>query len=108
MTSKLCFLMESYFLSFRESLRCGWELMAICLALFPPSTKFHCYLEGYINKHIEDADWKEVRFYISSLFLFSFILVLKSIARRCRMIVQKFHACHSSSMVSSKLYTNPF
>lgn len=43
-----------------ESLRCGWELMAICLALFPPSTKFHCYLEGYINKHIEDADWKEI------------------------------------------------
>lgn len=42
-----------------ESLRCGWELMAICLALFPPSTKFHSYLEGYINKNLEDADWKE-------------------------------------------------
>ena len=35
--------------------------MAICLALFPPSTKFHSYLEGYINKNLEDADWKEVR-----------------------------------------------
>ncbi|XP_068704201.1 rho GTPase-activating protein 39-like isoform X1 [Montipora foliosa] len=43
-----------------ESLRRGWELMAICLALFPPSTKFHTYLEGYINKHLEDADWKEI------------------------------------------------
>lgn len=45
---------------FRESLRCGWELLAICLALFPPSTKFYSYLDGYINKHLEDADWKEV------------------------------------------------
>ena len=34
--------------------------MAICLALFPPSTKFYSYLDGYINKHFQDADWKEV------------------------------------------------
>ena len=45
---------------FSDSLRCGWELMAICLALFPPSTKFHSYLEGYINKNLEDSDWKDV------------------------------------------------
>ena len=34
--------------------------MAICLALFPPSNKFHSYLEGYINKNLEDSDWKDV------------------------------------------------
>ena len=34
--------------------------MAICLALFPPSTKFYSYLDGYINKNFQDADWKEV------------------------------------------------
>ena len=33
--------------------------MAICLALFPPSTKFYSYLDGYITKHFQDADWKE-------------------------------------------------
>ncbi|XP_020612664.1 uncharacterized protein LOC110051032 [Orbicella faveolata] len=49
-----------HLITFRESLRCGWELMAICLSLFPPSTKFYSYLDGYINKHFQDADWKEI------------------------------------------------
>lgn len=43
-----------------ESLRSGWELMAICLALFPPSTKFYSYLDGYLNKNLEDIERKEI------------------------------------------------
>ncbi|XP_032231611.2 rho GTPase-activating protein 39 isoform X2 [Nematostella vectensis] len=39
-----------------ESLRRGWELMSICLTLFPPSTKFHSYLEGYITRHLNCED----------------------------------------------------
>ncbi|XP_055329240.1 rho GTPase-activating protein 39-like [Paramacrobiotus metropolitanus] len=33
-----------------ESLRRGWELMAICLAFFPPSTSFFAYLRTYISR----------------------------------------------------------
>lgn len=44
-------LIHTVFFFSRESLRCGWELMAICLAFFPPSVKFYPYLEGYINRH---------------------------------------------------------
>lgn len=39
------------FLVCRESLILGWELMAVCLAFFPPSVKFQPYLEGFINRH---------------------------------------------------------
>lgn len=35
----------------RESLRRGWELMAVCLYFFPPSPKLEPYLDGYINRH---------------------------------------------------------
>eukprot|EP00090_Calanus_glacialis_P003765 TRINITY_DN12798_c0_g1_i1.p1 TRINITY_DN12798_c0_g1~~TRINITY_DN12798_c0_g1_i1.p1 ORF type:complete len:1185 (-),score=141.46 TRINITY_DN12798_c0_g1_i1:1321-4875(-) len=35
----------------RESLRRGWELLAICLAFFPPSETFFPYLLGFIQKH---------------------------------------------------------
>jgi len=35
----------------RESLRRGWELMAISLYFFPPSPKLEPYLDGYINRH---------------------------------------------------------
>ncbi|KAL1464328.1 hypothetical protein WDU94_003985 [Cyamophila willieti] len=35
----------------RESLRRGWELMAICLAFFPPSPRLQSYLDGYMNRH---------------------------------------------------------
>lgn len=35
----------------KESLRRGWELMAVCLAFVPPSTTFEPYLEGYMNRH---------------------------------------------------------
>ena len=37
----------------RESLVRGWELMAICLVFFPPSIKFHSYLEGFIYRHLD-------------------------------------------------------
>ena len=35
----------------KDSLRRGWELMAICLAFFPPSATFGPFLQGYISKH---------------------------------------------------------
>ncbi|XP_030849130.1 uncharacterized protein LOC593776 isoform X3 [Strongylocentrotus purpuratus] len=35
-----------------DSLRSGWELMAILLYFFPPSVSFHPYLESYIVKHL--------------------------------------------------------
>ncbi|CAF5028927.1 unnamed protein product, partial [Rotaria magnacalcarata] len=31
-----------------DSLQRGWELMAICLSFFPPSSKFQMLLEHYI------------------------------------------------------------
>uniref|UniRef100_A0AAV2KWK9 Rho GTPase activating protein 39 n=1 Tax=Knipowitschia caucasica TaxID=637954 RepID=A0AAV2KWK9_KNICA len=36
-----------------DSLERGWELMAICLAFFPPTPRFHNYLEGYIQRHMD-------------------------------------------------------
>ncbi|CAF91633.1 unnamed protein product, partial [Tetraodon nigroviridis] len=36
-----------------DSLERGWELMAICLDFFPPSPRFHNYLEGYICRHTD-------------------------------------------------------
>ncbi|XP_045112239.1 serine-rich adhesin for platelets-like isoform X25 [Portunus trituberculatus] len=39
----------------RDSLRRGWELLAICLAFFPPSDKFNPYLAGYISRHCDPA-----------------------------------------------------
>ncbi|XP_051930303.1 rho GTPase-activating protein 39 isoform X1 [Hippocampus zosterae] len=36
-----------------DSLERGWELMAICLAFFPPTPRFHAYLEGYICRHMD-------------------------------------------------------
>ncbi|XP_016321810.1 rho GTPase-activating protein 39 [Sinocyclocheilus anshuiensis] len=36
-----------------DSLQRGWELMAICLAFFPPTPRFHSYLEGYIYRHMD-------------------------------------------------------
>jgi hypothetical protein len=32
----------------------GWELMAVCLAMFPSSAKYHSYLEGYVYSHLKD------------------------------------------------------
>lgn len=46
-----------------DSLERGWELMAICLAFFPPTPRFHSYLEGYIYRHMDplnDTKGKEV------------------------------------------------
>ena len=39
----------------RESLQRGWELLAMCLHFFPPSTRFYSYLEGYISKHTDHS-----------------------------------------------------
>lgn len=50
-----------HLLCHRESLRRGWELMAICLAFFPPSPKFQSYLDGYMNRHRDPSfDFPEV------------------------------------------------
>ena len=34
-----------------ESLRRGWELLALCLGFFPPSTRFENVLKDYIQQH---------------------------------------------------------
>eukprot|EP00128_Syssomonas_multiformis_P019006 Colp12_sorted_trinity150504_noHs@1554 len=34
-----------------DSLTKGWDLMTACVALFPPSTKFQSYLEGYLYRN---------------------------------------------------------
>ncbi|XP_017159820.1 rho GTPase-activating protein 39 [Poecilia reticulata] len=39
-----------------DSLERGWELMAICLAFFPPTPRFHTYLEGYIYRHMDPVN----------------------------------------------------
>lgn len=39
-----------------ESMSRGWELLAICLAFFPPSLKFFSFLEAYIVKHLHEKD----------------------------------------------------
>ena len=45
----------------RESLRRGWELLAICLGFFPPSPTFQPYLLGFIQKHRDpNMDFPEV------------------------------------------------
>lgn len=38
-----------------DSLLRGWELLGVCLAFFPPSIKFHSYLEGYIYRHLDPS-----------------------------------------------------
>ncbi|XP_051515272.1 rho GTPase-activating protein 39-like [Myxocyprinus asiaticus] len=43
-----------------RSLEAGWELMAISLAFFSPSPKFRCYLEGYIQRHLEPNNDKKI------------------------------------------------
>lgn len=43
-----------------ESLQKGLELLAMCLAFFPPSNKFHSYLEGYIYTHLDMPNVKGV------------------------------------------------
>ncbi|XDV51614.1 hypothetical protein PO909_020461 [Leuciscus waleckii] len=47
-----------------RSLAAGWELMAVCLAFFAPSPKFCCYLEGYIQRHLEPTNDKKITLYI--------------------------------------------
>ncbi|XP_061181121.1 rho GTPase-activating protein 39-like isoform X4 [Saccostrea echinata] len=39
-----------------DSLQRGWEMIAICLYFFPPSTKFSGYLEGIIAKHLDESN----------------------------------------------------
>ncbi|XP_028853848.1 rho GTPase-activating protein 39 isoform X2 [Denticeps clupeoides] len=43
-----------------RSLAAGWELMAVSLAFFAPSPKFCCYLEGYIQRHMEPTSDKKL------------------------------------------------
>ncbi|XP_044100635.1 rho GTPase-activating protein 39 isoform X2 [Neovison vison] len=50
-----------------ESLARGWELMAICLAFFPPTPRFHSYLEGYIYRHMEPGNDTKVTRHMKAL-----------------------------------------
>ncbi|XP_043735523.1 rho GTPase-activating protein 39 isoform X1 [Cervus elaphus] len=50
-----------------ESLARGWELMAICLAFFPPTPKFHSYLEGYIYRHMDPVNDTKVTQHMKAL-----------------------------------------
>uniref|UniRef100_A0A8C4SHC2 Rho GTPase-activating protein 39 n=1 Tax=Erpetoichthys calabaricus TaxID=27687 RepID=A0A8C4SHC2_ERPCA len=50
-----------------DSLARGWELMAICLAFFPPTPKFHSYLEGYIYRHMDPLNDTKVNQHIKDL-----------------------------------------
>ncbi|MBN3277878.1 RHG39 protein, partial [Polyodon spathula] len=50
-----------------DSLSHGWELMAICLAFFPPTPKFHSYLEGYIYRHMDPLNDTKVNQHIRDL-----------------------------------------
>ncbi|XP_032704160.1 rho GTPase-activating protein 39 isoform X1 [Lontra canadensis] len=50
-----------------ESLARGWELMAICLAFFPPTPKFHSYLEGYIYRHMDPVNDTKVTRHMKAL-----------------------------------------
>ncbi|CAK7289154.1 Rho GTPase-activating protein 39 [Vulpes lagopus] len=50
-----------------ESLARGWELMAICLAFFPPTPKFHSYLEGYIYRHMDPVNDTKVTQHMRAL-----------------------------------------
>ncbi|KAA0707698.1 Rho GTPase-activating protein 39 [Triplophysa tibetana] len=47
-----------------RSLAAGWELMAVCLAFFAPSPKFCCYLEGYIQRHMDQTNDKKITRFI--------------------------------------------
>ncbi|XP_076860573.1 rho GTPase-activating protein 39 isoform X2 [Brachyhypopomus gauderio] len=47
-----------------RSLAAGWELMAVSLAFFAPSPKFCCYLEGYIQRHMDPASDKKLTQFI--------------------------------------------
>jgi len=38
---------------YRQSSALGWELIGICLAFFPPSSKCYSYLDGHIHKNID-------------------------------------------------------
>ncbi|KAJ8299661.1 hypothetical protein KUTeg_023721 [Tegillarca granosa] len=44
------------FYTYRESLQKGWELIAMCLAFFPPTSQFHSYLETYFSKHSDSLE----------------------------------------------------
>lgn len=36
-----------------DSVRRGWELLAICLTFFPPSPQFTPYLENFVARHVD-------------------------------------------------------
>lgn len=44
-----------------DSLKLGFELICMCLTFFPPSSKFHSYLEGYIYTHLDSEDHEGVQ-----------------------------------------------
>lgn len=53
----------------------GWELLAICLAFFPPSPKFFSLLEAYIVRHLQDKDSEAVLLMLKSQVCYQFLHV---------------------------------
>uniref|UniRef100_A0A8C9SNG7 Rho GTPase-activating protein 39 n=1 Tax=Scleropages formosus TaxID=113540 RepID=A0A8C9SNG7_SCLFO len=76
-----------------DSLERGWELLAICLAFFPPTPKFHSYLEGYICRHMDPLNDTKgtVCFHIFLIILFSGVagVAISSYAKHCHRKLQK-------------------
>ncbi|XP_013863539.1 rho GTPase-activating protein 39 isoform X2 [Austrofundulus limnaeus] len=71
-----------------DSLERGWELMAICLAFFPPTPRFHAYLEGYICRHMDPLnDTKGVA--ISSYAKYCFRKLMKAALTGAKKGLQK-------------------
>ena len=63
--SNLCYI-------FSDSLIHGWELLAICLSIFPPSFRFHSYLEEYIYRHLDPTlDTEKVGANVGHIFIFN-------------------------------------
>uniref|UniRef100_A0A3P9Q6Z9 Rho GTPase-activating protein 39 n=2 Tax=Percomorphaceae TaxID=1489872 RepID=A0A3P9Q6Z9_POERE len=67
-----------------DSLERGWELMAICLAFFPPTPRFHTYLEGYIYRHMDPVNDTKGTILIAETLSFCFQgVAISSYAKYC-------------------------
>ena len=56
--------------------------MTACLTIFPPSNKFHLYLEGYIYKYLDVDDLSPVAVEVS-------LAIIKHIFIFCKELVQR-------------------
>ncbi|TSL47591.1 Rho GTPase-activating protein 39 [Bagarius yarrelli] len=85
-----------------DSLQRGWELMAICLAFFPPTPRFHNYLEGYIYRHIDPLnDTKGVA--VSSYAKYCYRKLQKAALTGAKKVAYARNAIFNLSMFGSSL-----